>query len=56
MNNVEIVICVVVVSVSVLLIIYMPQYPQLALNLALILVHGHLLLPKPGRLKKMSRE
>ena len=32
------------------------QYPQLALNLALILGHEHLLLPKPGRLKKMSRE
>jgi hypothetical protein len=32
------------------------QYPQLALNLALILGHGHLLLPKLGRLKKMSRE
>jgi hypothetical protein len=32
------------------------QYPQFALNLALILVHEHLLLPKSGRLKKMSRE
>ena len=32
------------------------QYPQLALNLALILGHEHLLLPKSGRLKEMSRE
>jgi len=32
------------------------QYPQFALNLALILVHEHLLLPKSGRLKEMSRE
>jgi len=32
------------------------QYPQLALNLALILRHEHLLLPKFGRLKEMSRE
>ncbi|WP_139196303.1 hypothetical protein [Salinihabitans flavidus] len=34
----------------------MSQYPQLALNLALILGHEHLLLPKPGRLSEMSRE
>ena len=34
----------------------MSQYPQLALDLALIFGHEHLLLPKPGRLKKMSRE
>ncbi len=32
------------------------QYPQFALNLALILGHEHHLLPKPGRLKEMSRE
>jgi hypothetical protein len=32
------------------------QYPQLALNLALIPVHAHLLLPKSGRFKEMSRE
>src|SRR5680860_313420 len=32
------------------------KYPQLALILALSLRHKHLLLPKSGRLKKMSRE
>lgn len=32
------------------------QNPQLTLNLALILVHEHLLLPKFGRLTEMSRE
>jgi hypothetical protein len=34
----------------------MPQYPQLALDLALILVHEHLHPPKLGTLKKMSLE
>ncbi len=33
-----------------------PQYPQFAFKFALILVHEHLLLPKTGRLKEMSRE
>jgi len=32
------------------------KYPHLTLYLALILVHEHLLLPKTGRLKEMSRE
>jgi len=32
------------------------KYPQLALNLALILRQKHLLLPKFGRLKEMARE
>src|SRR6056297_2989945 len=41
---------------NVTALLSMSQYPQLALNLALILVHEHLLLPKPGRLKNMSRE
>ena len=33
----------------------MSQYPLFALNLALIFSHEHLLLPKLGRLEKMSR-
>ena len=32
------------------------QYAQFAFNFALILVHEHLLLPKTGRLKELSRE
>jgi hypothetical protein len=33
-----------------------PKYPQFAFDFALILAHKHLLLPKTGRLKEMSRE
>jgi len=35
---------------------HVPKYPKLALDLALILGHEHLLLPSSGRLKKMSHE
>jgi hypothetical protein len=33
-----------------------PKYPQFTLNLALVFVHKHLLLPNIGSLREMSRE
>ena len=34
----------------------MSNYPELALYLALVLIHEHFLFPKLGRLMEMSRE